>query len=90
MGYGYALCVLQALNSTRFWPDALGELRELDRVLKDGVKLAITVRDKQREACRAFGRERLHEMLLQGGFSDVRIVGNGFPSHPLLCGVGVK
>lgn len=79
-----------SINSIYFWADSIRCLQELRRVLKVGGKLAITVREKKREVYRPYSGDNLKQMLLQAGFSQVLIHSNGMPSHPLLCGVGIK
>ena len=79
-----------SINCVYFWPDSARSFEELHRVLKTGGKLAITVRDKKRQAYRPFNRDNLKKMLSQAGFSQVEIHSNGIASHPLLCGIAIK
>jgi len=79
-----------SINSIYFWEEPLQGLRELYRVLKRGGRLAITVRDKNREAYQAFRPEKLKQMLNQAGFVNVEIASNSVPTHPLICVVGTK
>lgn len=77
-----------AVNSIYFWNDPVTALREILRVLSPGGVLAVTVRDRQREAYRPFDSEALTELLRAAGFASVDVRRNGDPRHPLICALG--
>ena len=79
-----------SINCIYFWEEPLCGARELCRVLKNGGRLAITVRDKERAAYRPFRAESLVRLLTQAGFSSISVHHNGSASRPLICVVGVK
>jgi ubiquinone/menaquinone biosynthesis C-methylase UbiE len=77
-----------SINCIYFWPDPLAGLKELKRVLKPTGTLAITVRDRQREAYKPFTSDNLQALLEATGFRNVRVETGPFPRHPLLCVLG--
>lgn len=79
-----------SINCIYFWKEPLQGLRELHRVLKPTGRLAVTVRDKEREAYQAFRPDKLTQLFTQVGFSSVSVHHNGVCSHPLICVVAAK
>jgi ubiquinone/menaquinone biosynthesis C-methylase UbiE len=79
-----------AINSIYFWEPLQQGLSELQRVLKPGGCLAVTVRDKQRAPYPDFRPDKLIPLFRQAGFSCVDTRRNGIPGHPLICLLGIK
>lgn len=79
-----------SINCIYFWDDPVRGLREILRALKPGGRAAVTVRDKSREAYRAFRAPQLEKMFSTAGFSHVVVLHNGVATHPLLCALGEK
>jgi len=79
-----------AINSIYFWEPPQQGLNELQRVLKPGGCLAVTVRDKQRAPYPDFRPDKLIPLFRQAGFSHVETHRNGVPGHPLICLLGIK
>lgn len=79
-----------SINCIYFWEPPIEGLKEIHRVLKAGGRLAVTVRDKDREAYQRFKSAGLERLFLDAGFSDVQVRHNGMPGHPLICAIGTK
>lgn len=79
-----------SIHCIYFWDAPVDGLKEIHRVLKPGGRLAVTVRDGEREAYRPFKPDGLETMFRQAGFSAVEIRHNDRPEHPLICAVGTQ
>ena len=77
-----------SINCIYFWENPVQGLKELNRVLKPGGVLAITVRDGNRY--QVFRPKKLANMLAQAEFVNVRVLNNGISAHPLNCALGLK
>lgn len=70
-----------AVHTLYFWPDLIGQLTELRRVLRRGGRLVLGFRPKEDEASRDFpeavyrfhSRRDVEDMLLRAGFERVRV-----------------
>lgn len=79
-----------SVNCIYFWDDPVHGLRELYHVLRSGGCLAVTVRDRRREAYSRFNAEELDRMFKQAGFREVSVKRNEGVRKPALCAIGFK
>jgi SAM-dependent methyltransferase len=81
-----------AINSLRFWPAPVENLREVRRILQADGRLAITEQpigaDGEAQVPRV--REQLLEQLAAAGFREVRIEALPTRAATCLCALGIK
>ena len=71
-----------SINCIYFWENPVQGLIELNRVLKPGGTLAVTVRDKKRKAYQAFRPEKLAKMFREAGFTKIQVLNDRIPAPP--------
>jgi len=82
-----------SINVAHFWPDPLGPIREVQRVLREGGRIAIAIQPRSQGANERTARETgkmLAETLKAAGFSEVRLESKKMKPVSVVCAVGVK
>ncbi|WP_324716670.1 class I SAM-dependent methyltransferase [Carboxydochorda subterranea] len=83
-----AFCV----NSIQFWPDPQDNLREVQRVLRPGGLVAVTLQPRwaEAESTVAGVGQQLVALVAGAGFADVRLASRSMRPVGALCATGVR